>query len=56
MHSTLLSPKIASVTVEYDANGKRKEKTFTDAFASRRFYVAKSKAGANPKVKAASLK
>lgn len=38
------------VTVEYDAAKRRVSKTFTDPFEARRFYVAKAKAGKNPKV------
>ncbi len=38
-------PKIASVTVQYDRRGKRVRKTFADAYAARRFYAAKFKAG-----------
>lgn len=38
------------VGVEYDAKGKRVTKVFADAYAARRFYGAKLKAGANPKV------
>lgn len=56
MHSAILSPKIATVNVEYDSRGQRTVKSFTDNFAARRFYIAKSKAGANPKVVSASLK
>lgn len=56
IHSAILAPKVAAVTVEYDAKGQRVRKEFTDVFASRRFYLAKSKAGANPKIVSASLK
>jgi hypothetical protein len=39
------------VTVEYDSRGSRATKTFTDAYAARRFYVAKDKSGKRPIVK-----
>lgn len=56
MNSPILSPKVKTVAVEYDGpNGKRLTKVFSDVFASRRFYVAKSKAGKNPRVTSASL-
>jgi len=39
------------VTVEYSSRGKRVRKTFENSIhAARRFYIAKAKAGANPKV------
>ena len=38
------------IEVHYDCRGKRAKKTFTDLHASRRFYVAKFKAGKNPAV------
>jgi DNA invertase Pin-like site-specific DNA recombinase len=38
------------VTVEYDTASGRVRKTFADACAGRRFYVAKYKAGRNPRV------
>jgi len=41
---------IVPVTVEYTARGRRVTKTFADAYAARRFYAAKFKAGANPRV------
>lgn len=49
---SVLNQRILSVTVEYD-DGKRNERvrrTFSCPFAARRFYVAKSKAGRNPRV------
>jgi hypothetical protein len=38
------------VTVEYTARGARVRKTFPTAYEARRFYTAKSKAGAAPRV------
>ena len=35
--------------VEYDRRGKRVTKQLPDAWAARRFYAAKLKAGANPR-------
>lgn len=49
-----ISNRTPPVAVEYDARGKRATKQFTDCYAARRFYVAKLKAGKNPKVKGAS--
>jgi DNA invertase Pin-like site-specific DNA recombinase len=42
------------VTVEYDTANGRASKTFADAYAGRRFYCAKDKAGKNPRVVAAT--
>jgi hypothetical protein len=39
------------VIVEYDSRGKRVTKRFPDAFKARAFYLAKFKAGCNPKVR-----
>lgn len=55
IHSSLLSPKIKTVTVEYTANGQRVKKSFTNVSESRRFYTAKMKAGAEPKIVSAAL-
>lgn len=49
-----ISNRMPAVDVEYDCNGKRKVKHFTDAFAAKRFYNLKLKAGKNPQVKKAS--
>jgi hypothetical protein len=38
------------VTVEYTARGRRVSKRFASARIAKLFYVAKSKAGADPKV------
>jgi hypothetical protein len=38
------------VTLEYTSRGKRVRKTFDDMYAARRFYAAKLRAGADPKV------
>lgn len=46
----MISNRTAACKVEYTAKGQRVTKAFTDAYAARRFYVAKYKAGANPKV------
>lgn len=40
----------AAVTVEYDSRGQRVRKTLPNAYAARRFYAAKLKAGRNPAV------
>lgn len=45
-----ISNRTAPVTVEYAAAGERCTKTFIDAHAGRRFYVAKDKAGMSPRV------
>lgn len=39
------------VIVEYDARGRRVTKAFTNHYEARRFYSAKLKAGASPKVR-----
>lgn len=46
-----ISNRMPPVAVEYDARDKRATKQFTDAYAARRFFVAKAKQGKNPKVK-----
>lgn len=46
-----ISNRLPPVRVEYDRGGKRVARTFTDAYAARRFYAAKQKAGRNPTVK-----
>jgi hypothetical protein len=38
------------VVIEYDSRGKRVTKTFSSAYAARRFWMEKDKAGKNPKV------
>lgn len=38
------------VAVEYDSRGVRTIKTFPNAWQARSFYIAKCKAGRNPKV------
>lgn len=43
------------VAVEYDSRGARVTKQFPDEYAARRFYVAKAKVGANPKVKRSDM-
>lgn len=39
-----------SVTVEYTVRGVRVTKTFSSSFTARRFYLAKEKAGASPRI------
>jgi hypothetical protein len=47
-----ISTRMPSVAVEYDCKGKRKTKEFgTDAYAAKRFYQAKLKAGKHPCIK-----
>lgn len=46
-----ISTRLPAVAIEYDCRGQRVTKTFTDAFAARRFFIAKEKAGKNPCVK-----
>lgn len=46
-----ISRRSPRVSVEYTCRGQRKEKHFEDAHTAKRFYVAKFKAGMNPKVK-----
>jgi hypothetical protein len=48
---TAISNRSPRVVVEYDARGQRKQKTFDDAYAARRFYIAKLKQGKHPQVK-----
>jgi DNA invertase Pin-like site-specific DNA recombinase len=43
-------PPTPPVIVEYDCRGKRVRKRFQDAFAARRWFVAKDKAGRNPRI------
>jgi len=38
------------VVIEYDLRGRRVTKTFTNAFAARRFWISKDKLGRNPRV------
>lgn len=38
------------VLIWYDSRDKRISKRFSDAYAARRFYAAKLKAGKNPKL------
>lgn len=59
-NTAILNPGV-SVGIEYDANanskasGERETREFDDAYAARRFYVNKDKAGRNPRVKAGTL-
>ena len=39
------------VAVEYDCRGRRVTKVFASAYAARRFWIAKDKAGKNPQIK-----
>lgn len=55
IHSSVLSPKVVLVAVEYDGRTGRERKEFTADSAARRFYAAKSKAGKNPRVVRATL-
>lgn len=43
------SPSV--IAVEYDLRGRRARKEFDDAYAARRFFSQKMKAGRNPSVK-----
>ncbi len=53
---TAISTRMPSVAVEYDCKGKRKTKEFgTDAYAAKRFYQAKLKAGKHPCIKKGAL-
>lgn len=45
-----ISTRQPGATVEYDCKGKRVRKFFADAFAAKTFYIAKDKAGKNPRV------
>jgi DNA invertase Pin-like site-specific DNA recombinase len=47
-------PPPSSVVIEYDAAGKRVTKQFNNAYAARRFFVAKLNAGKNPTVRVSS--
>lgn len=47
---TPISNRSPSVYVEYTAKGERVRKLFIDPYKARSFYVAKLKAGAQPKV------
>jgi len=46
-----ISTRCPAVVVEYDCRGKRKSKQFCDPYEARRFWIAKEKAGRNPKCK-----
>lgn len=48
-----ITPQPPPVYVAYDAQKGRRKKLFTDPYAARRFYVAKSKAGKRPQVERA---
>lgn len=45
-----ISGRTPPVTIEYDANGERRTKTFTKAHEGKRFYVSKDKAGKSPRI------
>lgn len=51
-HVRVSPPKV--IVVEYDCREARKQKTFTDTYAARRFYISKDKAGKTPKIVSAS--
>jgi len=46
-----ISNRCPAVAVEYDCHGKRKTRTFSNAFLARQFYTQKQRAGRNPKVR-----
>lgn len=48
--SQAISTRLPEVTIEYDCRGHRVTRHFVNAWEGRSFYVAKSKAGKNPKV------
>lgn len=48
-----MNSKPQPIEIEYDKNGERVRKWFPNAIAARRFYMAKERAGKNPKVKRA---
>lgn len=51
MHPLKSFKQVVSLTVEYTTpSGQRKSKAFNDAYAARRFYASKFKAGCNPKL------
>lgn len=45
-----ISDRLPAVTIEYDANDARRTKTFLDAHAGKRFFIAKDKAGKQPRI------
>jgi hypothetical protein len=49
--STAISGRMPPVLVEYDCRGQRVTKYFANPYKARSFYVAKDKAGKQPKVK-----
>lgn len=49
---TILRPGVP-VVIEYDRGNQRATKRFTDAYAARRFWLAKLKAGKRPTVRKA---
>lgn len=51
---TRKNPTITSIVVEYDCNGQRATKEFTDVFKARSFYKSKTMAGKNPAIKSAA--
>ena len=46
-----ISNRMPSVVVEYDYQGQRAEKKFSDAYEARRFYVKQDREGKNPKLR-----
>jgi hypothetical protein len=43
-----ISQRHLAVYIEYDVRKQRKRRLFTDAYAARRFYIAKLNAGKKP--------
>jgi hypothetical protein len=46
-----ISNRLPPVIVQYDVRNGRRSKSFKDAYAARRFYIIKIKAGKNPTLK-----
>lgn len=47
----MISTRLPPIDIEYDCRGARKTQRFDDAYAGRRFFAAKLKAGKHPVVK-----
>ena len=46
-----ISTRSPSVTIEYDVRSGRKERTFTEAYQAKQFYVRMFSQGKNPTIK-----
>jgi len=51
-----ISGRCPAVVIEYDCRDTRKMKRFENPFEARRFWIAKDKAGKNPRVRKGDLR